>query len=147
MLNVEVDGIVAGVELAAGEPLIEWGVGRVQYVLPGPVPLARLGGAAPESLRRADRLVAGALIVAGHGRPLHCVGVPSADVPAIILSRRTPVHKGRHRRNSCTLGVSLATDMMFSDGAVLELPTISGDMTRRIQGLETTCHHRLCASN
>ena len=74
MLDMEVDGVVAGVELAAGEPPVERGVGPVQYVLPGPIPLDRLGGAAPESLRRVDRLVAGALIVAGHGRPLIASG-------------------------------------------------------------------------
>ena len=49
-LDVAVDGVIAGIQHAAGEPAVEGGPGVIQDLVPGLVPVDGLGGLGPETL-------------------------------------------------------------------------------------------------
>ncbi|TNC93694.1 MAG: Acetyl-CoA synthetase [Stygiobacter sp.] len=50
IFDVAIDGVVAGVDLATGEPAIERLARIIQNLVPGLVPVNILGGISPESL-------------------------------------------------------------------------------------------------
>ena len=54
-LHVTVERVVRGVQLAAGEPLVEGGLGLVEHVVPGLEPVERLGLLGPPRHRVAAR--------------------------------------------------------------------------------------------
>src|SRR5690606_38199862 len=66
--DVAVDGIVAGVHLAADEPTGERRPAVVEHLIERPAPLDGAGGLGPEPLAILDRAVVDLLIAALHGR-------------------------------------------------------------------------------
>jgi hypothetical protein len=50
-LDVPIERVVAAVQLAAGKPAIKRRFAVVEYRIPAPVPMQRLGGFGPECLR------------------------------------------------------------------------------------------------
>src|SRR5690606_1060611 len=80
-LDVRVEGLVAGVDGATGEPPIEWRVARVEDVLVGLEEVHPLGGLGPEGLWVAQR--AGVLFAdvgGGHGVSLDVLSGPDGGV-------------------------------------------------------------------
>src|SRR5262245_6994944 len=60
---------MAGVELSTGKPAVEWRLGVVEHLVPGPRPVDRLGLLGPEALGVVEgTLMEGAISVTdGHG--------------------------------------------------------------------------------
>ena len=61
-VHVAVERVVGGVQLAAGEPLVEGGLGLVEHLVPGLEPVERLGLLGPPGLRVARGLLVHGLV-------------------------------------------------------------------------------------
>ena len=76
-VHMQVERVVAGVELAAGEPAVERLARVVQHLVPFLGPVALFGDLAPEAVGVLDRLGVGILIGVAHESPP--LGIGSSD--------------------------------------------------------------------